>query len=99
MHATEDQIIDHVMGDPEAAVSAHVAGCVVCQQEAEAIGKVLEATEYVPDMPDNLPATVLERLAPRLERRPQWPRYARGVAAMAATVAIAVLSAVITVRL
>lgn len=96
MHATEDQIIDHVLGDTEAAVSAHVAECAACQQEAEAIGRVLEATEYVPDMPDNLPTLVLERLAPRLERRPQWPRYALAAAAM---VAIAVVSAVITARL
>ena len=97
MHATEDQIIDHVLdlGGLDDAVSAHVAGCAACQEEAEKVREVLKVAEYVPEMPEDLSKTVWERLKPRLTPRPRWPRYAQ---ALAAAVAIAVISVLITLR-
>jgi len=92
MHATEEQIIDAMLGDAEAEVTAHVAECAECQAEVGTFRRVFELVYDVPEVPEGYLDDAWARLRSRLEPRPApiWKR-ARFLAT-AATMMIAVIA-------
>jgi hypothetical protein len=92
MHITEDELIDHLLGNAEPETVAHVAACSACRSDAEELHAMLELTRDVPPPPDGLSERVWQAVGPRLAPRPA-PFWARPrFLATAATVAIAVIA-------
>ena len=97
MHASEGQIIDHVLGDVDTDVAAHVAECAECQAEVEEFRGVLALIDHAPEMPEDFMDRVRRRAEPQLRalRRPPRRRWNRRWMAIAATVAMLVIAALI----
>ena len=73
MHCTDDDLVLHHYGDPEASpdVAAHVAVCGSCRERAADLEATLR-TAVFPEVPDPGPqdqARLWQQLEPRLERR------------------------------
>lgn len=99
-HLTEEQLILHYYGEPDAAgVQAHLSECAQCQREYDELRQVLLLTSKldVPERPQSYGERVWRQLEPRLQQKrswwPQWlvPRQMAVVAAVASLMFVAFL--------
>ena len=93
MHCTDDDLVLHHYGDPEASpdVAAHVAVCGSCRERAADLEATLR-TAVFPEVPDPGPqyeARLWQQLEPRLElRRPVFTISRTRVLSLAAAAAL-----------
>ena len=104
-HPEESDLILHHYGDAEddAVITAHLTSCDKCRSEFEQIGATLDlvASQPVPHRGDNYGGEVWERLShqlPERETRVGGPLSVRRRWAMAAAVAMMVISAFLAGR-
>ena len=95
MHLTEEELIDHVLGE----TNVHVAACAACRNDAKILGYALALTRDVPPPPEGHFEKIWNEVEWRLLPRPSRQTPPASLMATAATLVLVLAAAVIWVMM
>ena len=97
MHLTEEELIDHVLGETNDHTDGHIAGCPTCREDAQTLGDALALTRDLPPPPEGHFDEVWSRVEWRLPPRPLPRTPSASLLATAGMLAVVVAAAVVWV--